>query len=153
MTESDFYKSIERFNEIYRLPLPERPELLPVERIENFQDILAEEVEEGADISAKYREALAAANGAPLPDDVRLAVLTDMADWLGDIVVYCASEARRWGLPLDRVLNIIMDSNFSKLDAEGRPIYDERGKVMKGPHYWKPEPKIREVLASEIVES
>ena len=74
--------------------------------------------------------------------------MTDLADWLGDIVVYCASEARRWGIPLNRVLNVIMESNFSKLDADGQPIYDERGKVMKGPNYWKPEPKIKEVLDS-----
>jgi predicted HAD superfamily Cof-like phosphohydrolase len=63
--------------------------------------------------------------------------------------VYCASEAKRWGLPLDEILNVIMQSNFSKLDANGEPIYDERGKVMKGPNYWKPEPKISQLLSSE----
>jgi hypothetical protein len=39
-----------------------------------------------------------------------------------------------------------MESNFSKLDRNGEPIYDARGKVMKGPDYWKPEPKITEIL-------
>jgi hypothetical protein len=43
-----------------------------------------------------------------------------------------------------------MDSNFSKLGADGKPIYDERGKVMKGPFYWKPEPKIKELLLERI---
>ena len=76
----------------------------------------------------------------------KTALLTEMSDWLGDIVVYCASEARRWGLPLNNILSIIMESNFSKLGADGEPIYDERGKVMKGPHYWKPEPKISALL-------
>jgi hypothetical protein len=51
-------------------------------------------------------------------------------------------------LPLDRVLKVIMESNFSKLGADGQPIYDQRGKVMKGPHYWKPEPRIKEILSA-----
>jgi predicted HAD superfamily Cof-like phosphohydrolase len=69
-----------------------------------------------------------------------------LADLLGDLIVYCASEARRWGIPLEPVLNTIMESNFSKLGADGQPLYDERGKVLKGPNYWKPEPKIEELL-------
>jgi predicted HAD superfamily Cof-like phosphohydrolase len=71
-----------------------------------------------------------------------------LADLLGDIQVYAASEMAKFGLPLDQVLAIIMQSNFSKLGADGKPIYDERGKVQKGPDYWKPEPKIKEMLAA-----
>lgn len=146
MAGQDFYQAIERFNDLYKLPSNEHPTLLPVERIRNFQQIIAEEIEEGTDITRKY-ETLAAENAGKLNDAQQAEVLTDMADWLGDMVVYCASEARRWGLPLDRILQVIMESNFSKLGADGRPIYDERGKVMKGPNYWQPEPKIRELLA------
>lgn len=40
-----------------------------------------------------------------------------------------------------------MQSNFSKLGADGKPIYDERGKVQKGQNYWKPEPKIKALPA------
>lgn len=141
-----FYAAIEKFNAIYRLEAPGSPTLLPVDRIRNFQDILAEEVEEGAEIAAKF-EAFQKSRDGSLTRDQRLEVLGDVADWLGDIVVYCASEARRWGLPLHKILEIIMESNFSKLDADGNPIYDERGKVMKGPGYWKPEPQIRAALA------
>jgi hypothetical protein len=43
-----------------------------------------------------------------------------------------------------------MQSNFSKLGEDGKPIYDERGKVMKGGNYWKPEPKISEILAAKM---
>jgi hypothetical protein len=39
-----------------------------------------------------------------------------------------------------------MDSNESKLDANGNPIYDSNGKFLKGPNYWKPEPKIKTLL-------
>lgn len=146
MQNGGFYQQIVKFNEMYKLPSNDDPTPLPAQRIKDFQDILAEEVEEANDIHAKYT-ALQEANGGTLSPEGRLEVLTDMSDWLGDIVVYCASEARRWGIPLEKVLGVIMDSNFSKLGADGLPIYDERGKVMKGPDYWKPEPKIREMLA------
>jgi len=44
------------------------------------------------------------------------------------------------------VLDVIMDSNESKLGADGKPIYDANGKFLKGPGYWKPEPKIKALL-------
>ena len=45
-----------------------------------------------------------------------------------------------------------MDSNQSKLGADGKPIYDANGKFLKGPNYWKPEPRIRElILAAGLV--
>lgn len=50
------------------------------------------------------------------------------------------------GLSSWEILRIIMDSNFSKLGPDGEPLYDERGKLLKGPGYWKPEPKIAEYL-------
>lgn len=139
-----FVQDIVKFNDIYKLENNSEPTLLDVERIKNFASILSEEVEESADIIEKY-ESLKNKNGELSKED-RLEVLTDMSDWLGDIVVYCASEARRWGLPLNDILEVIMQSNFSKLDEKGLPIYDDRGKVLKGPHYWKPEPKIKELL-------
>ena len=147
MAHTDFYQDIIKFNAIYNLDSNDKPTLLNQERLENFHNILSEEVDEIHDIIAKFRS-LADAKGE-LAEDQRVEVLTDLSDWLGDIIVYCASEARRWGLPLDRVLGVIMQSNFSKLDAQGQPIKDERGKVMKGPNYWKPEPKIAALL-SEI---
>jgi predicted HAD superfamily Cof-like phosphohydrolase len=141
-----FELAIEKFNAIYRLESHDKPTLLNPERIINFQNILAEEVEEAGEIATKY-EAFLKDSGGELTTEQKLDVLGDVSDWLGDIVVYCASEARRWGIPLNKVLEVIMDSNFSKLGVDGEPIYDERGKVMKGPAYWKPEPRIRAVIA------
>ena len=73
------------------------------------------------------------------------AALTPVADLLGDIVVYCTSEAQRHGIPLPAVLDVIMDSNASKLQADGTPLFIA-GKLQKGPGYWKPEAKIEELL-------
>lgn len=136
---SDFSKDISKFNGIYKLPVNTQPTLevgVPAaERMAAFKDILMEEVHEMDEIIEAQK------SGA---DPVQ--VLTMLADLLGDIQVYCASEMAKFGLPLDQVLSIIMQSNFSKLGADGLPIYDERGKVMKGPNYWKPEPKIEALL-------
>lgn len=137
---SAFSQDIEKFNGIYKLPVNATPTLdvgVPAaERLKAFKSILNEEVDEIDEILDAVEQ------GAPL-----LEVLTALADLLGDIQVYCASEMAKFGLPLDEVLAIIMQSNFSKLGADGNPIYDERGKVQKGPDYWKPEPKIKEMLA------
>ena len=76
-------------------------------------------------------------------------VLVAIADLLGDVIVYCRSEALKYGLPLEEVLDVIMDSNESKLGADGKPIYDGNGKFLKGPNYWKPEPRIKALLEAK----
>jgi predicted HAD superfamily Cof-like phosphohydrolase len=141
---SGFKGDIDRFNEIYRLPRPDKPTLLPPERIKQFMSILTEEVKEGEDIMAKYQSYVSQPGGMTREQEVE--IFTELSDWLGDIMVYARSEGRRYGLPIEEVLGIIMQSNFSKLGADGKPIYDDRGKVMKGPNYWKPEPKISDLL-------
>ena len=151
VTRRDFFADVRKFNEIYRLPSNDAPTVLPRERVEAFRDILVEEIEEAREILAKYQAHLADGGGT-LDPSAKLELLTDIGDWLGDIIVYCASEARRWWLPLPKILEIIMESNFSKLGADGLPIYDNRGKVLKGPGYWKPEPRIRDLVEEALRE-
>ena len=139
---ASFLQDIEKFNEMYRLPSPPVPSLTH-ERLGSFYRILGEELEEVSDIILSLEE-----DGKIKHSEI----LTDIADWLGDIVVYCVSEMRRYGLKPEKVLGIIMQSNFSKLGEDGKPIYDERGKVLKGPGYWKPEPQIKAYIESEIGE-
>jgi len=140
---SNFAHDIQKFNGIYKLPVSQSPTTdvgVPVaERLKAFKSILGEELDEIDDIINAVERG-----------DSQLAVLTMLADLLGDIQVYCASEMAKFGLPLDEVLAVIMQSNFSKLGEDGKPIYDERGKVMKGANYWKPEPKISDILAEKI---
>lgn len=108
--------------------------------IDFFGTILANELREHEDIVARLEE------GNDICYESDIAFLTDLADLLGDLMVYCASEMVRYGIPINETLRIIMDSNFSKLDENGNPLYDATGKVMKGPNYWKPEPKIMAML-------
>lgn len=74
-------------------------------------------------------------------------VLTDIADWLGDIPVYCRSEAMKYGLPLEEVLEVIMGSNFTKLPSDGVPVHDANGKFLKDmTNFVPPEPAIKTIL-------
>ena len=139
---SAFQDAIQKFNAMYKLPVAAFPEVISGTRLKHFKDILREELNEIDEIIHDVDESDSAA--------ADLAALTKLADLLGDIQVYCASEMAKWGLPLDATLKIIMNSNFSKLGADGQPIYDERGKVQKGPGYWKPEPQLQAMLQAQI---
>lgn len=136
---TDFFEKINKFNDMYSMPdLSKAPRTDLLQRFEDFVDILQEEVNESEDIFDAFD------NGYKEMD-----IKTMTADWLGDIIVYCASEAKRLGIDIKEVLDIIMESNFSKLGPDGKPMYDERGKLLKGPNYWKPEAKIRILLESK----
>jgi len=143
--KKDFYGTIKEFNALYKLPVNEKPTFLGIERLENFKKVLLEEVNEVDEIITKYKEL-----GNNVPEEIRVQILTELSDWLADMVVYIASEATKHGIDLDETLKIIMQSNFSKLGEDGKPIYDERGKVLKGPNYWKPEPKISDFLREKL---
>ena len=132
-----FAQRIAAMNAMYRLPASDEPRLPAdvADRLIKFKATLLDEVHEIDEVVALAK------NGAP-PAEIAVAI----ADLLGDVVVYCRSEALKYGLPLEEVLDIIMDSNESKLGADGNPIYDANGKFLKGPDYWKPEPKIRALL-------
>ncbi len=133
-----FSERIATMNAMYRLATNDVPTIPAdtAERLVKFKATLMDEVHEIDDIVE-----MATAGASKL--DVAVA----LADLLGDVIVYCRSEALKYGLPLEQVLDIIMDSNESKLGADGNPIYDQNGKFLKGPNYWKPEPKIRELLS------
>jgi hypothetical protein len=135
--KKSFEQRIAAMNAMYRLPANQRPTLPAnlVDRLTGFKATLLDEVHEIDEIVA-----LAKTGAAPV--DIAVA----LADLLGDIMVYCRSEALKYGLPLEDVLDVIMDSNESKLDPDGNPIYDSNGKFLKGPNYWKPEPRIKALL-------
>jgi len=150
MFKLDLVKAIAAFNNMYKLPVAYSPTLdvgVPTdERLIAFKNILIEECNEIDEIIEVIKN-----NGADGKNGTD--ALTMIADLLGDIQVYCASEMAKFGLPWDEVMAIIMASNMSKLGPDGLPIYDERGKVLKGPGYWKPEPQIREMLMYYINEA
>lgn len=160
---SKFAELIEKFNAMYKLSNNAAPSLEVGEevrfRIANFQATLLKELEEVMDIRKflhdrnvfdylnEWKINLSDVMHMPQEELEKITTLVMIADWLGDIQVYCASEMKKYGLDNDAVLSTIMDSNFSKLDANGLPIYDEKGKVLKGPNYYKPEKELFKLIA------
>ena len=67
--------------------------------------------------------------------------LKEVADALTDILYVTYGAGHAYGIDLDRCFSEVQKSNMSKLDENGKPIYNEKGKVMKGSKYFKPNLK------------
>ena len=65
--------------------------------------------------------------------------LLEVADALTDILYVTYGAGHAFGIDLDRCFEEVQSSNMSKLGKDGKPIYNESGKVMKGPKYFKPD--------------
>ena len=65
--------------------------------------------------------------------------LLEVADALTDILYVTYGAGHALGIDLDKCFDEVQNSNMSKLDENGEPIYNESGKVMKGPNYFKPD--------------
>ena len=65
--------------------------------------------------------------------------IVEVADALTDILYVTYGAGHSFGINLDKCFNEVQESNMSKLDENGEPIYNEHGKVMKGPKYFKPD--------------
>ncbi len=64
--------------------------------------------------------------------------LKEVADALTDILYVTYGTGHAFGIDLDKCFKEVQSSNMSKLGSDGKPIYNEKGKVMKGPEYFKP---------------
>ena len=65
--------------------------------------------------------------------------LLEVADALTDILYVTYGAGHAFGIDLDKCFEEVQSSNMSKLSEDGKPIYNESGKVMKGPKYFKPD--------------
>ena len=65
--------------------------------------------------------------------------ITEVADALTDILYVTYGAGHAFGINLDKCFNEVQESNMSKLGKDKKPIYNEFGKVMKGPNYFKPD--------------
>ena len=76
-------------------------------------------------------------------DEFKLALennnLLEVADALTDILYVTYGAGHAFGIDLDKCFDEVQNSNMSKLDKNGKPIYNDMGKVMKGENYFKPD--------------
>jgi len=73
-----------------------------------------------------------------LKDAMKNKDLIEIADALSDILYVTYGAGHAYGINLDKCFNEVQNSNMSKLGEDGKPIFNENGKVMKGPNYFKP---------------
>ena len=74
-----------------------------------------------------------------LKDAILKKDIKEVADALTDILYVTYGAGHAFGIDLDKCFEEVQNSNMSKLDENGKPIYNEKGKVMKGPNYFKPD--------------
>lgn len=84
--------------------------------------------------SCEFLEAAEEMYADPENPDLREAVVKE----LSDLVFVCYQFAATYGIDLDKAMALVFESNMSKLDEQGMPIYREDGKVLKGPNYQPP---------------
>ncbi len=112
------------------------------EKVGLFMKTFGQEIKTNASLSSdkinKLRIELIEEELEELKDAINKKDLKETVDALTDIlyVVYGAGHA--FGVNLDKCFEEVQNSNMSKLGEDGKPIYNENGKVMKGPNYFKP---------------
>ena len=76
-------------------------------------------------------------------DELKAAIkvndIKEVADALTDILYVTYGAGHAFGINLDKCFEEVQNSNMSKLGSDGKPIYNDSGKVMKGPNYFKPD--------------
>lgn len=132
---------VRQFHEVYGLPIQHDEPDVDRERVHMRMRLIYEEVSEltGAVYGDKARRMLEETISS-LPDDGTRDTI-ETADALADLIYVIYGMALECGISLPAVLREVQASNLSKLDGEGKPIYREDGKVLKGDNFFPPNVK------------
>ena len=113
------------------------------EKVKLFMDTYGQEVKDKAEFSDaktnKLRIDLIKEELEELTQAMNDKNLLEVADALTDILYVTYGAGHAFGIDLDKCFDEVQNSNMSKLGEDGKPIYNESGKVMKGPNYFKPD--------------
>jgi len=114
------FNSVKKFMEVFGQEVKTKAEF-PSEKIIKLRyNLIKEELDE-------FKEALKDRD------------LKEVADALTDILYVTYGAGHAFGIDLDKCFDEVQRSNMSKLGQDGKPIYNDNGKVMKGPNYFKPD--------------
>ena len=115
------------------------------EKVKEFMTTFGQEVKDKAEFPnekiVELRKKLIDEEFNELKDAINENDLIEVADALTDILVVTYGAGVAFGIDLDKCFKEVHRSNMSKLSEDGKPIYNEFGKVMKGPNYSKPNLK------------
>ena len=113
------------------------------EKVGLFMKTFGQEVKNKTELSTEkinlLRISLIKEELEELQEAIRENNILEVADALTDILYVTYGAGHAFGINLDKCFNEVQESNMSKLGENGKPIYNENGKVMKGPNYFKPE--------------
>ena len=113
------------------------------EKVRVFMKTYGQEVKDKAGLSDartnKLRIDLIKEELEELTEAIKDENLLEVADALTDILYVTYGAGHAFGIDLDKCFEEVQNSNMSKLGEDGKPIYNEAGKVMKGPNYFKPD--------------
>jgi|TARA_B100000524_G_scaffold314795_1_gene192697 predicted HAD superfamily Cof-like phosphohydrolase len=114
------FESVKIFMQTFGQEVKNKPEY-PNEKIVKLRyDLIDEELKE-------------------LKEAIEKKSITDVADALTDILYVTYGAGHAFGINLDKCFTEVQNSNMSKLGKDGKPIYNEQGKVMKGPNFFEPD--------------
>ena len=112
------------------------------EKVGLFMSTFGQEVKKKSELSSEKINSLRISLIREELDELTKAMkendILEVADALTDILYVTYGAGHAFGLDLDRCFDEVQKSNMSKLGKDGKPIYNESGKVMKGPNYFKP---------------
>ena len=115
------------------------------ESVRKFMKTFGQEVKEKAEFPSEkitsLRYDLIEEELGELKDAIEKKDINEVADALTDILYVTYGAGHAFGINLDECFQEVQNSNMSKLGDDGKPIYNENGKVMKGPKYFKPDLK------------
>ena len=113
------------------------------ESVKKFMETFGQEIKEKAsfpnDKITSLRYELIKEELDELKEAIDKKDIKEVADALTDILYVTYGAGHAFGIDLDKCFEEVQNSNMSKLDENGKPIYNESGKVMKGPNYFKPD--------------
>ena len=113
------------------------------ESVKKFMETFGQEIKEKASfpndkiISLRYE--LIKEELEEFKDAINKKDIKEVADALTDILYVTYGAGHAFGINLDKCFEEVQNSNMSKLGLNGKPIYNDKGKVMKGPSYFKPD--------------
>ena len=112
-------------------------------RVKKFMQTFGQEVKDIAEFPeekiVKLRSELIKEELDELNQAIKDRDIKEVADALTDILYVTYGAGHAFGIDLDQCFEEVQNSNMSKLGLDGKPIYNESGKVMKGPNYFKPD--------------
>jgi len=124
------------------------------DKVKKFMETFGQEIKEQADFPNQKIQDLRYDLIKEELEELQVALqeknLKEVADALTDILYVTYGAGHAFGIDLDKCFEEVQSSNMSKLDDNGKPIYDRNGKVMKGPNYFKPNLEKILVYSNEL---